>query len=103
MVAKVAMWGAHLTLPSPCGINQELADHLDCIKADHHHLTATDSADQPPPPLPAAGGTVPSPAAAADIAEDTAAPPSSAALVTASVQFVEAYLREPWPAEENAS
>jgi hypothetical protein len=88
MVAKVAMWNAHLTLPSPCAINQELADHLDRIaEADHHHLEMT------PPPLPA----VHSPAAAAGIAGVAAAPPSSAALVTASVQFVEAYLREPWP------
>jgi hypothetical protein len=103
MVAKVAMWDAHVTLPPPCAVNQELADHLDCIaeaEMDHH---VADSDDQPPPPLPlqlpaaaaaaAAAAPVSSSAAAADIAALAAAPAS----VTASVQFVEAYLREPWP------
>jgi hypothetical protein len=98
MVAKVAMWDAHVTLPPPCAINQELADHLDCIvEADHHHVTAANCADQSPPPLPSPAAPVPSPAAAADIAAVAAGPPPSVALVTASVQFVEAYLREPWP------
>ncbi len=75
MVAKVAMWGAHVTLPPPCAINQELADHLDRIAAAEmdHHGAASD--DQPP----------------------TAAAPEPSPQVRASVQFVEAYLRKPWP------
>jgi hypothetical protein len=92
MVAKVAMWDAHVTLPPPCAVNQELADHLNCIvEADHHHQVA----DQLPPPL-SLQPPVSSAAAAADIASMAAAPPSSAQ-VTASVQFVDDYLREPWP------
>jgi hypothetical protein len=75
MVAKVAMWDAHLTLPPPCAFNQELADHLDCIAAAEMDQHGAASDDQPP----------------------TAAAPEPSPQVRASVQFVEDYLREPWP------
>jgi hypothetical protein len=102
MVAKVAMWDAHVTLPPPCAVNQELADHLNCIAEAEMDPHGADSADQLPPPLPlqpppaAAAAPVSSAATAADLAAMAAAPAPSAQ-VTASVQFVEDYLREPWP------
>jgi len=97
LVAKVAMWDAHLTLPYACAINQELADHLDCIaEADHHHLTAANCADQSPPPLPSPA-PVPSPAAAADIAAMNLWASIIGGARDGLGPVVEAYLREPWP------